>query len=1504
MLVVSNNQTLTVTFSSNLKGQGVSEITTYKLTGNGTPVQILTIAPMFVSTPSDTNPTPNVSGVQLTINLPTNNANYVLRVSNLRTSGDVPYDDEQSFSAVADLPQLLSATHLGDGEIFLTFSRKMSVLSASIAEYTFTGPTTIVPLFAWAMSDKSVMLRVNGLAAGNYTITGSANLVDEASNHLDAGFNQATFLATPAVSTRSIFTHRGPIAKPEIELQSGVSATLTSPNQVTLTGAAISSSHVGLYVDLSGSALNSGRFKILSRVSATSVKLDSSFTLPDASTISWSLVNPRHGEIADSPSDVTVTINGSPVVPETVIGLLGQVVLPIVPGETDDVKINYAWINNPVVEVRRLNSKEFRLNHWASDSQHPGHKQISKPAKYRYRNVLPTFQNTVSTDIRATVKQPQLRDLKFRAYEREYSVALNDPNLLVLNTPTNKIAYPSMSRALDSTFVNYQGNIIPDVYPTYPWERHGSGAVSVVGVNLLVGDTSADSFPTGQTIFWSRDLDLTFQHVFAAAWSVRILSTATPVGVFTGVAAGFSTSTKAVIVGFLNDSGVSKIGFLKVGYENDPSTVSAWSGGIDSSGAVTGAPATVNTSFHRSYRLFEDRSGSVFLYLDGSVTPTLKIASGELADLSQINAPFEELQGVFFGSVSREAANLSEWAFFRYSVTPTSPKDTATSIFVAYEANVLPEVDADPWTPLGSHGLSTAQSSLLTLDSTSASDFSQTDTGLVGGDFHGYIKLVPLLAQSADTVLDINVQGIHSTHGLEPNALTASIDDGNRLIQLSLIASQASPKISYGGRTFPDQFSPYSWTPFHSAIPPLDVAAATMIGQVLQISDTTNDDGLVFAYNDSFADLDPRRVVGTNDYAFEIRVKLLAGYTADLVGFVGVMAEAYDSTRSVGIQLAKISGVQKVQFHSEGVVKASFDFNWEDNKFHTYKVVRVTGGNLVSLFVDGTFLGSLPYSSFDVTSFSPSGTVSFGSATALSAQAISTSQWAYANFWRITPARHYVGLWKGTSTNSLLDYHLPKINTSIDSRGVIAGNVLTDTEADFSDVTSGDYLLIDSGDNQGVYTIDVPHPGGDNTKLTLLAPLPPNTSTEVSYRIPIQTDWTVAHKYRINKDPVGNVGVYLDTTSTPLMLVDYNNINFPAGFQSFQRSIAGGLPSIAWGAFDPTNISQSKWDYVRYGAIRSSTEQGIVPHHMVLNQRNIIASYEHHMTAIPHTHTDFWSESEGIPPQTVPDLLSNPNVVAYTLLNDSTPLVPSTQTYEVRGITPTITPIGGLGNPSNVLGNTGFLLNTADSVVTINVPEDVLYNQLKVIETATGVIGIIAPFDDNTGPLFDEITFTDVTCLTYDGNVLPENVPLSASSPTPWVKDSENDSHQTASTSAGVLTFSTDSVGTKTIYRNSTPLTDYVSLFTEVKFRLKLLQDSSSGLGDSQVRFGFSTPGATVALGFVTSPLGERYVLAYDINQSPPRVVGGLPFDFLDGNFHDYTLSRDPATNAIQIKID
>jgi hypothetical protein len=1345
MQVQSQDVYIQVTFEGALAPQGTSDAASYIVTspGGGVPIAVLGVEALerfelsvsmqgtssLVATPAQLSAPPRrsalrhivgaptvvptmdtVLAVRLRVTKPTSGAEYQLEVRGLRTFAGDPYRDVARFTALATPPVVQSVRRMEEGLVLVTYSAPMRVDAAlsSPSEYSIVGPTRVLVKEVCTISDREVLLTTVGLGAGLYTlgVNASGTPHDLAGNPISAVANEATFESTPAIAARSIFTDKGPITKPALTLQSGARVVIDSPTQVTLTGGNIQPSHVGLYLALEGAGLNDGAYRITSRVNGTVVRLSASLRNPETfDGATWSLIDYRDGQIANDAADVVVRVNGEVVTPEAVIGLLGQVVLPVAPSPEDDVQIDYAWVSNPVVDLRRLNSKEFRLNNWHRDTNQSAE---SAGHKYLYSSTLIVPETFVALDMRAALDQPQQRDLKYRAYERAYSVALNDPELLLLNAPNHRIAYPPMSRPLTATFVNYEGAVLPET-SSASWVRAGAGSASVSGNDLVVQDTSGT-----EPIFWTKTLDLTYDHVFALAWRVKIDSIQAYQGIFTGVVAAYSNGAEACVVGFLE----SGIGILRRGYGNDPSTYAAW------------AWAPLDWSTFRSYRVFRERNGAVKLYVDGSVVPLVSVSAGDLPSLRKLNAPFRELQGPFFGSLSREAESRASWSFVRYTAIPVNPLESAPSIFVSYEGLELPEVAAHPWTPVGFHGTETIlDNTHLLLDSTSATDLPSSEAaGLISGDFKGYTRIEPLLKESFDTVLDVRLAIRTSTQGIAPNAVMAAIDDGDRLMQLSLFSDRAAPKLSYGGRSLPPDFSPYPWR-----FTGTQTETASLVGQYLKISDSS-DTELVYWIDDD----GPETVFGPgNDYILEFRVCVLS-YEPDQ-GFCGVTASAYDGARVVGIQFTERTDAgQKrryLELHSEGAPLPDdprFAFEWADGQFHTIRVRKSTNGDQVSVFADAQFLGSYQYSAFLVSAApSPAGKCFFGSATPSTIAARSEVLWAYANCWRVTLGRKFAGLWKGYDSNALTGYHLP-ISAS-GRAAAVHGNSLVDALASFvtQGVTAGELLVIDDGPNKGVYEIVTV----SNTQLTFPAQFPSQPS-QVAYRCVKEVDWSLEHHYRIAKS-AGGVSVYLDGQADPLIYADYANVALPPSSAGIPRVMSAGLPSVTWGAFDPTNLSQTYWDFVRVGAIRSLSASGIAPHHQVLNQRNIIASFEHRRTNIPHSHTNFWSESEGIPPQAENDLLHDPNLVAFTLLNDRTPLVPSTQAYEVRSPALTVVPLTG-DTPQDALGQR----------LEISIPDDILYNSLQVIERSTGEPDLLAPFA--------QLAQVNVATQAYDEYHIPQ----------------------------------------------------------------------------------------------------------------------------------------------------
>src|SRR5690606_813928 len=137
-----------------------------------------------------------------------------------------------------------------------------------------------------------------------------------------------------------------------------------------------------------------------------------------------------------------------------------------------------------------------------------------------------------------------------------------------------------------------------------------------------------------------------------------------------------SDQDKAVVVGYLLDQGERKLGILtKDGWESVP----------------------FDWSILRSYRIFRDATGFVRVYVDGEVVDILRAAKDDLPYLKDLNAPFDRIEGVFFGSLSYEATNVSTWDFVRYLVLPTNALQSEPALFVSYDGQTKPESSSQPW---------------------------------------------------------------------------------------------------------------------------------------------------------------------------------------------------------------------------------------------------------------------------------------------------------------------------------------------------------------------------------------------------------------------------------------------------------------------------------------------------------------------------------------------------------------------------------------------------------------------------------------------------------------------------------------------------------------------------------------------------------------------------------------------------------------------------------------
>lgn len=1358
-------------------------------------------------------------GVRLVTSKLANDTSYTVQSSGLLTVAGQDADFISSFVAHGVLrPVVATAEYLPNGTVVVTFGEPMTQDHAltNPGDYTFTGPTSIKVKRVRSLGVSQVALETSGFGPGSYSLQVSTSTPrDLGGNPLSPAGASFTFTADATTLARSVYTDKGPLAKPPLVLQQGSPSQygmIETATEVMLTGGAFGASVVGKQVILQGTSLNDGAYEILGVVSSSRLVVKASFRLPDPSNgaFTWKVRDPRNGQIADAPQDVVVRVNGAPVTPVAVNGLLGQVVLATQPQSADQVSIDYHWVDNPRVQILGFNRPEFRLNAWNRNrkvNQASGH-------QYRYNNVLMN-PRTASQGLKASLPQPQERDIRYRAYEVAYSALMNKGSRLRFNTPRHKIAYPAASRTLSEIFVPYEASQVPEGDPQNPWIRKGSGTYSVSAGTLTCQDASDT-----QPLFWTRPLDLSYPHVFAQSWrgSCQAL---TGDGVWTGSACGYSDPSFGVIFGYLEDGGIRKVGLLLRG-GSDPGLITAWES------------VALDWTVVRTYRVYRNPQGVVGVYVDGSPQPILSLDSTLLPYLADVPAPFDAIQGVWFGNPSRPATVQSFWDFMRYQAIPTNSTQYGYSGIVDYTATVLPEQASKPWTPCGASGTGLLQGSSLLLSNTSA--LASSD-GAMEGDYRAMVRLEPLLGTASTFTVDTYLQGLTSTFGLDPLGLLLAVNDGQRTIQASWVQDAAAAKLSYGGRVLPEQFGAYGWVKSGGA-------PVRMAGHDLEITDTSLTDGAVYSCDDLAPDMTSFRALSaTADYGVSARLRV-ASYQADALGFAGASFQAFDGLRAVGVMLT-FDGSPKVSLSSDGAILAQWIFPWNDQKYHQFTVRKATAADLVSLFCDGVLVGTFPYSGFTAVGPQLEGQLTFGSATPASILAKSVVQWDYCNAWAVSTPRRYWGIWNGGNTHTLLDFHLPVLASGV---GSAVGNSLQDPLATLitSGVQAGDVVLVPEGLNKGTY-----HVGSvlNEQNLTVVEPWPSQIA-EFRYLIPAELDWQSPHTYRLARTASGEVQLAVDGTTIL-------GVSYGAGIpvtQGVVGLISGSLPSVLFGSLSGPDLGASKWDYVRYQITRHGSSQTLVPQLQVLNQWNCMASGERLNSQIPHQVTSFRSSSTGIIPRKDPDEMANPAMRGNTILNDGTPIVPIRQAIR------------------NQL--------------------EALYTCLDQIPIVTGNTGIIQPFADRVA--FGDLQWVKTVCLAYDGSVLPE-----ASGA--WQLVSDYPARVSTTVVGGKLLYGTTGP-TKTAYLNNTPLLDTPSLTSTVSFKVRVNQDATFGIGDSQVRLGFSAPEMTLALAFVTNPVTlERFVNVLDMQSG--AVVGGTNFDFLDGQFHTYQLERDPTLRLVTIRI-
>jgi hypothetical protein len=746
----------------------------------------------------------------------------------------------------------------------------------------------------------------------------------------------------------------------------------------------------------------------------------------------------------------------------------------------------------------------------------------------------------------------------------------------------------------------------------------------------------------------------------------------------------------------------------------------------------------VDWSEDATYRVFRDQFGNVSLYTSGAVVPITSATNAQLPAASDIDMKLDPMSQVFFGSIGRRTTSTSKWSFIRVDVVPIDEDQIGDNKSVNYQPTVLPELDPNaPWITIGQAGFErlTTGPNKLVLDSTASAPPAEIAAlGMTTGAYRGFLRLEPILTRVASSTVQFTANVVYYTFSLDNKAAGVFLDDdtfstwfvflqdtptpatvtgttsapfsiatgdyaiigigtaepftitftapatttaevitvintavgfalasangANQIVltdqtrgassEIRLIAgigpnavvlqklglavgtyygldSNPEPKVSWFGATTPDQDTP-QW----SAI---GMQTSEMLGRTMRITDSSTTDFLVYSINNPLytgSILDP-----AVDWKVDFRL-VVQSFTAGAIiasgtnlAFAGVLVNVDEGTSGKNIELQYAV----------------------DQFGGTY--INVLSFNSISGFLDQQAAFPFLWDDGQIHSIDLFTNKTAGICMVL-ADNVSLGTFSY-------PALHSgisgPALTFGSGASASANGDPSTAQSVVDWKSVC---VFRDLKLADPTASSRRYV--------GIYG------GGDPSLLD-------------SYYI-AQVDWTAAHTYRITRDPATNVSVFIDGGNIPIISVNYDSLRLPLVSASFLQPITENRECVAFGSFEPEEISRTVWGPFQYSIGKITLTNRLIPDHQTVNQANTVVSPEHLHTQIPHAHSGFNVYSGGTPST---DFISNPSLPAYTVLGEGTPPVPMTQDLESRGGLVRTATVQDTVDPLDFVDESGFL---------------------------------------------------------------------------------------------------------------------------------------------------------------------------------------------------------------------
>jgi len=756
-----------------------------------------------------------------------------------------------------------------------------------------------------------------------------------------------------------------------------------------------------------------------------------------------------------------------------------------------------------------------------------------------------------------------------------------------------------------------------------------------------------------------------------------------------------------------------------------------------------------NWTVETTYRLYITPDGNASIFLSGDVNPRTSVDYSELPNASDLDLQFDPVYQTFFGALGDASSSKSYWRFSRIDVLPINSLQILKNKQVSYTFDTLPEYTMNPWITVGQGGTEyLLPVDKLQLDSTSfISNADAESTGKVTGEYRGYLRIEPSLTDRNVITVDFSLFSPFYSFGVDNRSLGVHIGDGTFATQLCFLQANPSPA-HIRGLVYEGAFSISTGDTAVFSVDNGHIIVVTSPNNIITVNDLVvlinSQSGLNIAsvYQNPYTLQETIQFTSINTGSGS-NLRIISGPIFDKLGIpVGIFIFGSDTQPEykfgyTGLSIPNFddptwltSGSQKSEMLERTLVitdNSVIDFrsytqsnplvvnpviipneNWKVD--FRFKLTSFESGNTIVTPGNYKFCGALV--NLDE---GPNGK---NLELHLSISPIDEKYAVIYSFNNLTNTLEEVaafGFNWGDNKNHSYSIYTDKVNDNLSFfiDGAYFGSFT------YSGLKNGSYgpsltfgsggSLLNNGDLASAKSTT------EWNSLCVIHDSTVGNSYLQSQRFmglyrggPIdrlssyylsQVDWKQPHSYRILRDPISGVSVYLDNSAAPVISASFDVLTLPLSVLDFLSGIVPSGNFIAFGSFNQQEISRSIWlDDIKYSIGKLNDTNGFVPPHQVLNQSNLVSSYEHLKLKSVHSHHGFSSYSEGTPTD---DLLASDDVQGLITLGEGIPLITQSQNIpNLGGLVTDVTPSDSIAAASFIFQN-GQVSNFSDDLVNV-----------------------------------------------------------------------------------------------------------------------------------------------------------------------------------------------------------